>query len=285
MTALLALVLSLPAEAAPPVTVAPTVKVDSLFIRVAPGGDRPGRAADQTRAVVLIHGLSLLTSLNKEKAGKPALRTWQQTDSILVKQLAPHADVYAFAYTQTVAVEKIHEAANLKEHVAALKKAGYKEIVLVGHSAGGLIARHFVEDHPEAGVTKVVQVCAPNTGSGLAGIKATREANLAYLTSLSRTSRATTLQKRKDVLIPEGVEFACVVGSLRLGSDGLVALSSQWSDDLQKQRVPAHVMKVSHWEAVKTTKGAEFVGKVVREPQPRWKAEKVNEARKKLLGG
>src|SRR6476661_1396844 len=142
MTALLALMLSLPAEPAP----APVVKVDFMFTRVAPAGDKEGRSKDQTRAVVLIHGLSLLPILKDKKL---ALRTWQQSGSVLVKQLAPHADVYAFAYSQTTAVDQIPEGGKLAEHVAALKKAGYKEIVLVGHSAGGLVARHFVEDHPD----------------------------------------------------------------------------------------------------------------------------------------
>jgi pimeloyl-ACP methyl ester carboxylesterase len=278
MTALLALMLSLPAGPAP----APAVKVDVVFTRVAPAGDKEGRSKDQTRAVVLIHGLSLLPILKDRKLG---LRTWQQSDSVLVKQLAPHADVYAFAYSQTTAVDQIPEGGKLLGHVEALKKLGYKEIVLIGHSAGGLVARHFVEDHPDAGVTKVIQVCAPNAGCGLAAIKAVKEAQIAYLSSLSKTARAVALQKRKGVSIPQDVEFACVVGSLRLGSDGVVAYSSQWSEDLQKQGIPAHVLKTAHWNAVKTKEGAEFVAKLVREAQPRWKAEQVSEAKKKTFGG
>src|SRR3954471_2855744 len=94
MTTLLALMLSLPAEPA----LAPVVKVDVVFTRVAPTGELKGRSKDQTRAVVLIHGLSLLPIL-KDRTSKLSLRTWQQPDSVLVKQLAPHADVYAFAYS------------------------------------------------------------------------------------------------------------------------------------------------------------------------------------------
>src|SRR4051812_30752721 len=110
MTALLALMISLPAEPAP----APPVKVDVMFTRVAPAGDKEGRSRDQTRAVVLIHGLSLLPILKDKKLG---LRTWQQSDSVLVKQLAPHADVYAFAYSQSTSVDQIHEGAKLLERV------------------------------------------------------------------------------------------------------------------------------------------------------------------------
>src|SRR4051794_22447201 len=98
MTALLALMLSLHAEPAP----APAVKVDVVFRRVAPAGEQDVRSKDQTRAVVLIHGLSLLPIL-KDRTNKLTLRTWQQSDSVLVKQLAPHADVYAFAYSQSSA--------------------------------------------------------------------------------------------------------------------------------------------------------------------------------------
>ena len=50
---------------------------------------------------------------------------------------------------------------------------------LVGYSAGALIARYFVEDSPDYGVTKVIQVCAPNGGSGwgklTAGVRQSQE--------------------------------------------------------------------------------------------------------------
>src|SRR5262245_16274036 len=110
--ALVAIMLSLPAE--------PEVKVDAVFAKVGPDAKTPGRSQDQTRAVVLIHGLGL-HPLNGQKAGRAALRTWQQSDSVLVKEMAPHADVYALAYAQTVAVEKVHHSVGLAEHVKALK--------------------------------------------------------------------------------------------------------------------------------------------------------------------
>lgn len=276
----LALLLCL--TAAPP-ALEPAAKVDSLFTRVHPEDDKEGRSPGQTRAIVLIHGLNLFTG-GKEKANKAALRVWQQPRSYLVKELSDDGDVYSFAYAQAVPVEKVHEATALRAHVRGLKKMGYAEIVLVGHSAGGLVARHFVEDDPDSGVTRVVQVCAPNLGSSLAGLKAAREANRAFLTSLSVSARALTLSSRKEVKLPPRVEFACVVGELRFGTDGLVALSSQWSEDLQKQGVPAHVFKVAHWDAVKTVDGARFIGRVVRRPQPRWSDDEVNAAKRKLLG-
>src|SRR5438105_12476829 len=158
MTALLLAVLSLPAAAAP------VAKVDTVFEKVGPGKPAPGRSPGQTRAVILIHGLGLHL-WHKDRVSRAALRTWQRPDSLLVKELVRHADVYALAYGQVVAVEKVHEAVRLADRVRELRKAGYRDVVLVGHSAGGLIARHLVEDHPALGVTKVIQVCSPNTGS------------------------------------------------------------------------------------------------------------------------
>lgn len=276
MPASLILVLSLAAGAAP--------EVENVFAKVGPNARVPGRSKDQTRAVVLIHGLRLHVIV-PEKLGKPDLRVWQQADSVLVKELSKHADVYAFAYNQSAAVEEIAEGAKLADHIRALQKDGYKEIVLVGHSAGGLVARHLVEDNPKLPVTRVIQVCAPNAGSTLAAVKAARDSQIAYLTSLSRTARATTLAKRKDIKVPEAVEFTCVVASVRLGTDGIVSTKSQWSEDLQQQGIPAHLLRTTHWDAMKTAKGAELISKLIRESQPRWKAEEVAEAKKKLLNG
>src|SRR5205823_4734227 len=127
--------------------------------------------------------------------------------------------------------------------------------------------------------------CAPNAGSTLAGLKPSRDAQPSFLASLSRSSRAAVLKKRKDVSVPDCVEFVCVVGHLRLGGDGLVALSSQWSEDLQGQGIPARAIKAAHWDAVKTPKGAEQIAKIALESHPRWKTEQVLEGRKKILGG
>src|SRR5579859_6205133 len=125
------------------------------------------RSPDRERAVLLIHGLTL-RPLNKDAGKKAVFRAWQLADSPLVKKLAKDADVYAFAYAQTAAADEIPEIADLGVWVERLRKLGYKEIVLIGYSAGGVIAREFVEDNPDIGVTKVIQVCAPNEGSGWA---------------------------------------------------------------------------------------------------------------------
>src|SRR5262249_37157965 len=141
-----------------------------------------------------------------------------------------------------------------------LKELGYPEIILLGHSAGGIVAREFVEDNPRAGVTKVVQVCTPNTGTALA--KATfglRKCQAPLVESLTPQGREQALRARADRKIPAHIEFVCVVCQLCLegtaagkiadaievdltattNGDGVVCTDSQWSDDLRKQGIPA----------------------------------------------
>jgi pimeloyl-ACP methyl ester carboxylesterase len=275
MTTLLLALLALPAAA--PDT------VQTHFVKVGPSALVPGRTPDQDRAIVLIHGLSVHL-ISKEKPTKARLRTWQHADSLLVKHLGRDADVYSLAYSQTAPCDKVCEQSRLARHVKTLKEAGYREIVLVGHSAGGLIARHLVEDHPDLGVTKVIQVCSPNAGSGWAALKTARSVQVAFLTSLTRAARGKVLKERADRRIPKHCEFVCVVGSSVVGGDGVVPLKSQWSEDLQAQGVPAYALRTAHWEAMKTTRAAELLSRLVREKQPRWDERQVAEARKKLLG-
>jgi pimeloyl-ACP methyl ester carboxylesterase len=259
--------------------------VETLFVKVAPNARVPGRSAGQDRAVVLIHGLSV--TLSKDKAARPILRTWQKPESHLVKALAGDSDVYSFAYGQTVACHRVSDTPLLLQHLRNLKKAGYREIVLVGHSAGGVVARHLVEDHANLGVTKVVQVCTPNAGSGWASLKTARAVQAAFLSSLTHISRERILQVRKDKRIPRAIQFACVVGYSRLGVNGdtVVSCKSQWSPELREQGVPAYGLRATHWDAVRTVRGAELIARLVKEPQKRWGARTVAEAKKKLLGG
>jgi pimeloyl-ACP methyl ester carboxylesterase len=264
----------------PPPTVA---GVQTLFVKVGPNPKVPGRSAGQSRAVVLIHGLALYP-LSKERILTARLRTWQQPESLLVKSLSKDSDVYSLAYAQTSSVEAISQSQVILNYLSNLRTQGYQQIVLIGHSAGGLIARQLVEDHPQLGVTRVIQVCAPNIGSSLANLKAVRPAQTAFLNSLTRTDRLKVLELRSDRRIPEEVDFACVVGSGRLGGDGVVVARSQWSADLQNQGIPAFPVRVLHWEAMKNPNSIELISRLVREPLPRWHPTRVAEARKQLLG-
>jgi hypothetical protein len=275
LTLLLAL---LTAQAVPPKT------VEVLFVKVGPNARVVGRSAGQQRAVVLIHGL-VLHPIAKDKATKAELRSWQHQDSNLVKEVSRHADVYSLAYGQTAACEHIAQSPLLLDHLRGLKKAGYRDIILVGHSAGGLIARQLVEDNQDIGITKVIQVCCPNSGSNWAVLKTARSVQAAFLASLTHSARERLLKERKEKRIPTEVQFTCVIGSVRLGGDGIVSCKSQWSEDLQAQGIPAHSLRTTHWDAVRSPKGAELLGRLVQESQKRWDERTVREVRKKLLGG
>src|SRR5690349_12046873 len=107
------------------------------------------------RAVLLIPGLKI-HPLRPGRCARPEQHGWQVPTSDLVRTLAPDFDVFAFGYAQTAPLEAVVNAPGLRDTVGHLKKAGYHEIVLVGHSAGGVIARLFAAAYPDAGVTKVI---------------------------------------------------------------------------------------------------------------------------------
>src|SRR5438128_550390 len=124
-------------------------RVETAFGQVHPAPKLAGkwvRSPGQTRAVVLIHGLWAYVA-NEADVRKAEFHGWQKAGSVMVKTLAPKADVYSFAYGQNAPVEDIAQSPVLLQQVTRLKAMGYQEIIFVGHSAGGLIARLFVEDH------------------------------------------------------------------------------------------------------------------------------------------
>ncbi len=262
--------------------------VEARFVQVAPplGRTEDGviaRTAGQGRAVVLIEGLNLHL-FRQRLAMKAELRPWQQPGSVLVRALAPDADVFAFTYSQTAPVTDIGELPALGESIQRLRQAGYREVVLVGFSAGGVVARQFVEDNPHAGVTRVIQVCAPNVGSALAKFKAAAGAVQGpFLQSLTRQARNRVLQERYDKTIPREVEFVCVVGEGLLFSDGVVSIRSQWPEDLQVQGVPAVPLRIEHWEALRDSRAAVAIARLARDKQPRWNVAQVAAMRQRLL--
>jgi pimeloyl-ACP methyl ester carboxylesterase len=272
LPALIALVLAAPA-------------VETRFVQVAPvpAASSAARAPGKERAVILLHGLTI-HPFSKENVARATFHDWQAPDSLLVKRLVKDSDVYAFAYSQNAPADEVAASADLAAAVRALRDRGYRQLVLVGHSAGGVIARQFVEDNPRAGVTKVIQVCAPNGGSSWARVKAVRSNQVDFLTSLTKETRRKALRDRSDKEIPGDVEFACVVANAAVTGDGLVNTHAQWTEDLQRQGVPAFPVNTTHWFAVRGRKGAELVSELVREPQPRWDAKKVSEARRKIFG-
>ena len=104
-----------------------------------------------------------------------------------------------------------------------------------------------------------------------------------FMTSLTRNFRLEALKKRETKKIPDSVEFVCIVGSCRISGDGIVVAKSQWPLDLQAQGIPAHPLRLTHWDAMKNAKTIELLQKLVKEPQPRWEAKKVLESLKTIV--
>ncbi len=259
--------------------------IETRFTQVAQSAARENwwDVPEKRRAVVLIHGL-LVHPFSKTNVGRAQLHSWQQPGCMLVQHLAREADVFAFSYSQTVGADDIAESAELLRQVRKLRSDGFREIVLIGHSAGGIIARQFVEDHPDCGVTKVIQVCAPNGGSGWAKWQTVRANQIQFLDSLTKPARRRSLSERSEKLIPENVEFACVVGTGTVVGDGLVSNRSQYPPDLRSQGVPAYPFNSTHWMVLRSKKGVDLVARLVREHQPRWDAKQVDAVRRKLPG-
>jgi pimeloyl-ACP methyl ester carboxylesterase len=240
------------------------------------------RSHGQVKAVVLIHGLHV-TPLKKGEACRVRLHSWQDPDSKLVDALANLADVYAFAYSQNVAVQEIGGVPCLAENIRRLRLMGYSRIVLVGHSAGGLIARQFIEDYPDSGVTKVIQICSPNTGTSWARLDpGLSKSQRSFVHSLSREGRADFLKDRSHKSIPPNVQFVCIVGDeIGLG-DGVVSCQSQWPRDLQAQGIPVFPLRTTHFTVMRSPSGIQQIAELVQTFQPRWDPIQVALIRREL---
>lgn len=265
-------------------TTPPSV-LETTFRQVAPAFRDPTsvrRSAGQYRAVVLVHGL-LLHPFSQANVVRAHLHSWQRPGSSLVNRLARVADVFGYGYGENTTIDEIAASCDLPRHIERLREAGYQEIVLVGHSAGGLLVRQLVEDNPTLGVTRVIQVCAPNGGSGWAELETVRSAQVEFLRSLTKEARRSEMRARASKRIPEGMELVCVVGTATVVGDGLVSCRCQWTEDLQEQGVPAYPLSANHWSVVRSARATELLARLVREPQPRWGPTQVAATRKRLL--
>jgi pimeloyl-ACP methyl ester carboxylesterase len=234
-----------------------------------PAGQVWVRRPEQARAVVLIHGLSL-HPIHIGQISQPQLMDWQEPDSNLVRQLEPHADVYAFCYGQNAPVTAIADQPSLREGIARLKQLGYAEVVLIGYSAGGLVARQFVEDYPDAGVTRVVQVCTPNLGTKWARLPVVSHTpQEVFVKSMTPEARAAVLRQRADKRLPDGLEFVCVVAKQLLHGDGIVPVASQWPADLRQQGVAGSFVKATHVKAMYEPSSVEQIRQLAITPSPR----------------
>src|SRR5262245_6107196 len=181
------------------------------------------RSPRQDRAIVLIHGL-LPHPISNSNVATPDLTGWEKSGSMLVTTLAPLADIFALGYGQNAPVDDIAKSPALAWNINRLRSLGYREIILIGHSAGALIARYYVEDSPGGGgVTKVIQVSPPNGGTSWAKrTVSVRQSQEALLTSLSKESRQAVVRLRDGKSIPPEVQFVCVLCAIGLGGDGIV---------------------------------------------------------------
>jgi pimeloyl-ACP methyl ester carboxylesterase len=241
------------------------------------------RSPGQERAVVLIHGLTVHPSEERILRAEP--HGWQKPDAAMARRLLHAADVFAFAYGQHTSITDVVERSDLRKYLGQLHEMGYREIVLVGHSAGGIIARQLVEDHPDVPVNRVVQVATPNLGSGWATFQLPWSVQKPFTTDLTKWIRKQTQSRRADILIPSHVEFVSVVanGILQQG-DGLVIASSQWTPDLIAQRIPVHEVRTTHRGAVYDAEAVALIALLATTPQPRWPEAEIEAARRRILG-
>jgi hypothetical protein len=268
---------------------AQSVELPTAVWQVAPhvkaefDGQKVPMQKTKTRAVILIHGL-MLHPILVEKATRTELHDWQLAKNDLTKALAPDFDVYAFSYAQTTPVDVVASCPGLISFVQKVREAGYQEIILIGHSAGGVVCRQFVERYPKAGVTKVIQVAAPNGGSELAQISfGVPRLQASFVKSLAPPLR-TTIAKESPPL-PKDLEFCCVVCKLRgVQNDTLVTTESQWSPDLRKQGIPATLVLINHFEALKAPHAVSAINELAREKLVRWDETQTDQAREVLYG-
>src|SRR5438270_9463595 len=96
----------------------PNPKIETKLTQVGPvpSGDQFVRSPNQTRAVLLLHGF--VPQLREAGVHRAAFRPWQVPGSLLVKTLEKDGDVFSFAYSQNVPVDRIAPSGAFAEAVA-----------------------------------------------------------------------------------------------------------------------------------------------------------------------
>jgi hypothetical protein len=105
-----------------------------------------------------------------------------------------------------------------------------------------------------------------------------------FVQSLTQKERQRWLDERQEITLPSEVQFVCVVGTGSGYGDGIVSLRSQWPEDLQRQGVPAVLLRAWHRKAVRKEDGAQLIAEAARMDQPRWDAGRVRQMRERLWG-
>jgi pimeloyl-ACP methyl ester carboxylesterase len=269
-------------------TVVPAVELPTKFWQIAPKFDEAELfkiKPERDTAVILLHGL-MPRPFRTDLAEHPEPHSWQKPTGDLVKLLSADADIFGFSYAQTLPVDAIALSRGLQSGIAMIKAASYKQIVLVGHSAGGIIARRFVELYPDSGVTKLICVACPHLGSDWAELPQVvlPKVQVRFIQSLLPEYREQRAKEWSHSLNRD-VQVCCVICKLsRLGSDTVVPVASQWPDQLQQQGVPAVLVGCTHFEAMKSEKSLKAISDLVKGKVTRWAPEQVEQARTALFG-
>ena len=268
---------------------APFIDIPMDFWGIAPSvpmKQMPALERKRDRAVVLIHGLKAQV-FSPERAEYPDPHNFQKPRSELVKALSDDFDVFGVSYAQVGPVDWVTASPILREGIKALRFAGYKEIILVGHSAGGIIARKFVEMNPASGITKVIAVASPYLGSGWAKLpnQLLPKSQVVFIRSLLPDVRE-ECTRNCTTKLPEDFQFCCVVCKLpRLDSDTTVGVDSQWPRDLQKLGIPVTLVNCNHFDAMKCEKGVQAVVELAKGKVVRWTPAEVEKAQRIIFGG
>jgi pimeloyl-ACP methyl ester carboxylesterase len=263
---------------------APVADLPTAFWQAAPAtrsGEPLRRQRD--RAVLLIHGY-VPRPLRTARVAEPGARSWQKPGSELVRRLAADFDVFGFSYAQSIPVDAIARSPGLRRAVGQLKRAGYTNIVLIGHSAGGVVARRFVEQFPDVGVTKVITIAAPHEGVAWARalLLGLPGGQVPFVRSLGVPARRAVAAKCGP--LGRDIQFCCVVCVLpRLGSDTIVSTTSQWPTELQKQGIPASVIRANHFDAMKAAHATRVIAELARDKLARWTPKQVEQGRRALF--
>jgi len=237
------------------------------------------------RAVVLIHGLKPQV-FQPEKAFETEVHSFQKPRAELVKALQDEFDIFGVSYAQVGPVDWVASSPKLAEGIKALRFAGYKQIILVGHSAGGIISRRFVELYPDAGVTKVIAVASPHLGSGWAKLpqQVIPKTQAYFINSLLPDVRI-DYHRASEAKLSDSVQFCCVVCKLpRWDSDTTVGVDSQWPRDLQKLGIPATLVNCNHFDAMKHEKAVRTIVELANGKILRWTPVEVEKAQRIIFG-
>lgn len=197
-------------------------------------------------AIVLIHGFNTNHIHNSEKYDELLRDSWQNRDSKIVQRVASYGDVFSIVYTQNRFVDHIADFGRFHTLMRRLRDAGYKNITIIGSSAGGVIGRLFVENFPESKISRIIQVAAPNRGTPAANLGnigggiglIDNEDFLEFLESLEPGTRKEISRSRQDKKIPDDVEFVSLIGTAIAGGDGVIGYQSAWPASIRDQGLP-----------------------------------------------